>query len=159
MTEASEVLLQAGAAMEASFAEGDKSTFFPLLSWHPVTKEVGKTSYQRWDASKDVRLGGIASLFGKAKKAATKKEEGEKCAAAAAAIKESPNHLLPCPPSSGAKRKEDRDSADASNEKRRLLQPAKKARPAAATMKTTPGKGQRSLDFFLSPKKEEKEET
>lgn len=140
-TEASDLLSRAGAAVEASFAEKEKSTTSspspPLLSWHPVTKEVGKTSYQRWDASKDVRLGGIASLFGKAKEAS------------AAVKNESPSPLLP---SSGAKRKEERD---ASNEKH----PAKRARPAAVaaatTAKKTPGKGQRSLDFFLSPKKEE----
>lgn len=160
-TEASELLLRAGAAVEASFAQGEKSTCSPLLSWHPVTKEVGKTSYQRGDASKDVRLGGIASLFGKAKKAETNKEEGERSASAAAAAgaaatKEIPSPLLPRPPSPGEKRKEEWEYVDASNEKHLQLRPAKKARPTAAKTTTkAPGKGQRSLDFFLSPKKEE----
>ena len=153
--EASELLARAGAAVEASF-EGEKekeepASSPPLLSWHPVTKEVGKTSYQRLDASRDIRLGGIASLFGKAKAAATVKKEEEK----------SP---LPCPspPRSGAKRKQEGGiAAAASNPKQRhqLQTPSKRAKPAVATTTTTQGKGQRSLDSFLSLKEEEEEKS
>ena len=174
--EASELLSRAGAAVEVSFAErkgaenksaaassppSSSPPLPPLLMWHPVTKEVGKTSYQRWDASKDVRLGGIASLFGRAEK--KKEEQGERTAAGAAtagtAIKkeESPSPLL----SPGVKRKQEGGvTAAAANQKQhQQLHPAKKAKPAAAAAaKTTPGKGQRSLDFFLSPKKEEERE-
>ena len=154
--EASELLSRSGAAVEASFGGGRESPASPpLLSWHPVTKEVGKTSYQRGDASKDARSGGIASLFGKAAK---RKEQGE---LAAARERGSPSPR-PRPSRSGEKRKQEGGFASASNHKQRQLQlqlqlqPSKRAKHATTT---TPGKGQRSLDFFLSPKKEDEEKT
>ena len=153
--EASGLLLsRAGAAVEASFGgEGARgaepsASSQPLLSWHPVTREVGKTSYQRWDASRDVRLGGIASLFGKAKSKLEGK--GESVEAKKEERSASP---LPLPPRSGEKRKQEGSVAAAAS-KQKQRSPLKVAKPAAATT-TTPGKRQRSLDSFLSPKKEE----
>lgn len=169
--EASELLSRAGAAVEASFARGGggengpKKRPPPLLSWHPVTKEMGKTSYQRSDASKDIRLGGIASLFRKAKLSTKKEKEDFAAVKKEEAVQEEEKEEEKSPNShpsafhSGAKRKQHEGMSSESNHlQQQQQQQSKKAKSAAAAAKTTttttPGKGQRSLDAFLTPKKE-----
>ena len=172
-TAASELLSRAGGVAVASsseFGEGDNKqrggSPLPLLTWHPVPKEVGKTSYQRGDANKDVRLGGIASLFGKAKAKkkekegeggcsfAVKKEEEEKSAGSF-----SPSSCLPPPssPPSGLKRKQRHGAVESQEQRERPAKKKKKKKKKATTTTATTshskGQQQRSLDSFLSPKK------
>lgn len=129
----------------------------PLLSWHPVTPEMGKTSYQRDDASRDTRKGGIASLFGKAAAAAAAatasasaaggiKKEAPSVVAVKEEAKKTPkpppkNIIPPSPLHSGIKRENGKTE--------------KLASPQQASRKKT--KAQRSLDAFLSSKKNKQE--
>jgi len=146
-----ELLSRAGALFEGEEEkEEKKQNLSPLLSWHPVTKEIGRTSYQRADASKDVRHGGIASLFGKARekqKEEVEVEVGEEEEEEQEQEEEEKKEIPSClPPSttlhSGVKR---------TPNQMQLLQPSKKAKKAVAPL----DRGQRSLDSYLSPKKEE----
>jgi len=158
---ATKVLSEAGAAVEEASSpnDGEEKGKLPLLSWHPVTPEMGKTSYQREDASRDIRKGGIASLFGKAAAASTavKKETLPPPSPLAVAIKEenttSPlrKHLLA---HSGVKR--EHKNTDLLT----LQGAASTKKKKTKTTTTTPApKDQRSLDAFFSPKQEKKEKT